>query len=299
MSLTLRFVDESLGQIVFGGVDASKYTGPLDLFPIVDAPVPGTDLKRLTVQVTSMTWYQDDNFTEFLPENTVFRTLLDTGSTFSHFPQPVLDHLYLTAGVEFLEAGSKIPYVDCSLGSTKATVLFRFGGLQGITINVPISEMVLPFAGDFFSNKRSACQLGVGLSSPLGFVLGDTFLRSVYMVVDLENKYIGLAQAATDVDITKDSGGVTEITQGPSGIPGVGRIAPVLPWPSEYIKEWEAYRRPSNHTDGATTTRSSFAMLPTPVSPDVSSVSSSPGRNPFPPITAARSATSSYVFLDG
>ncbi|KAL8774626.1 MAG: hypothetical protein Q9194_003986 [Teloschistes cf. exilis] len=286
MSLTLRFVDDSLGQIIFGGVDASKYTGPLDLLPVVDAPVPGTDLKRLTVQVTSMAWHQGGNFTEFLPDNTVFRTLLDTGSTLSRFPESVLRHLYHTLGVGFGEG------VDCRLRSTNATFVFGFGGPQGITINVPMSEMVLPFVDDS-SDEKSACRLGVGLSSPLLFVLGDTFLRSAYTVVDLENKYIGLAQAATDVDITKYSGGVKEITRGPSGIPGVRRILPVLPWPSEYIKEWEAYRRPSNHTDGATTTRSSFAVLPTPASPDVSSVSSSPGRNPFPSITAASSATSS------
>ncbi|KAL9582224.1 MAG: hypothetical protein Q9212_003417 [Teloschistes hypoglaucus] len=336
MSLTLQFVDQSFGQIVFGGVDASKYTGPLNLLPVVDAPVPGTDVPRLTVQLTSLDLYQHDNLvTEFLPEGSVFRTLLDTGTTLSLFPKSVLRQLYAKPEVRFLEVDGKrgIPYVDCSL---QATFAFRFGGSQAITIHVPISEMVLPFAGDRFPDESLACQLGVGLSPlPLSFMLGDTFLRSAYTVVDLESKYIGLAQAATDVDITKDSDRVKEITQGPSGIPGVQRIAPVLPWPSEYIEEWEThYPRPSNNTnlddtdlddtdlddtdlddtypdhtdpddtdpddtDLVATTRNPFAVLPTPASPDVPSVSSSPRRNLFPSITAARGATSTYVFLDG
>ncbi|KAL8629862.1 hypothetical protein Q9189_004413 [Teloschistes chrysophthalmus] len=313
MSLTLQFVGENFGQIVFGGVDASKYTGPLNLLPVVDPPVPGTDIQRLTVQLTSLDLHQHDNVTELLSEGSVFRTLLDTGSTLSLFPRSVLGQFYLKAGVRFLDAVPGIPYVDCSLPSTNATFAFGFGGSQGITINVPISEMVLPFAGDLFSDESLACPFGVG-PSPLALtvMLGDTFLRSAYTVVDLENKYIGLAQAATDVDITKDSGRVKEITQGSSGIPGVQRIAPVLPWPSEYIEEWEIhYGRPSNETnlddtdlddaglddmDLATTTRNPFAVLPTPASLEVSWVSSSSGRNLLPPIRAARGATSSYVF---
>ncbi|KAL8661993.1 MAG: hypothetical protein Q9202_005119 [Teloschistes flavicans] len=267
-SIWLGGYDENFGQIVFGGVDASKYTGPLDLLPVVDAPVSGTDLQRLSIQMTSLALHQDNGVSEILLDNTVVRVLLDTGTTFCYFPKSIIDRLYASVGAEFPISGRRDPFVDCSLRSTKAAFIFGFGGSQGSTISVPVSEMVLPSLGETLLDGRPACQLGAYLSSPVFIILGDTFLRSAYIVYDLENKRIALAQAATNVDITQDLSGVKEITPGLGGIPGVQRTLSALPWPPAYTEEWQNYTHPSNRTNSSSATPSSFALLPAPPSND-------------------------------
>jgi hypothetical protein len=93
---------------------------------------------------------------------------------------------------------------------------FQFGGTDGPVIKVPCSELFRP--ADYTWSERfdtpdvddtPVCHFGVVSSNELAdetLVLGDTFLRSVYVLFDLENNQIGIANAlwnATDSNIVE------------------------------------------------------------------------------------------------
>ena len=61
-----------------------------------------------------------------------------------------------------------------------------------------MSQLVLPLTTETgqvpkFSNGESVCQLGIQPAGDLPTLFGDTFLRSAYVVYDLENNQIALA----------------------------------------------------------------------------------------------------------
>ena len=80
----------------------------------------------------------------------------------------------------------------------------------GSTIRVPANEMIFDLKGIFAVPTRrlpslpfsSVCALGIQ-SGEAPYILGDTFLRSAYVVYDLKNNLIGIAQ--TNFDSTKSN----------------------------------------------------------------------------------------------
>lgn len=103
--------------------------------------------------------------------------------------------------------------MTCGQAGVTGTIDFQFAGANGPTIKVPISEMIWPLLQDdgtpstFISGPNAgqeACMIGVQPASSLGqnaaLLIGDTTLRSAYVVYDLYNARIGLAQ--TDFNST-------------------------------------------------------------------------------------------------
>lgn len=66
-----------------------------------------------------------------------------------------------------------------------------------------MSQLVLPLTTTTgqvpkYSNGQTVCQLGIQPAGQLPTLFGDTFLRSAYVVYDLENNQIALAQTNFD-----------------------------------------------------------------------------------------------------
>jgi hypothetical protein len=59
-------------------------------------------------------------------------------------------------------------------------------GFSGVAISVPFSELALPVSGESYYI--------FGFIPDTTNLFGDTFLRSAYVVYDLDHKEIGLAQ---------------------------------------------------------------------------------------------------------
>lgn len=148
--------------------------------------------------------------------------ILDSGSTISLLPDSQVAQLWDLFDVRSIQ-GLQVPFVDCAWAGSKGKdykIDFEF---DGKTISVPLDQMVIdsfageqealqqdPQLGSFFDGFDSVCMFGVGAASEYGVkgdswaLLGDTFLRSAYVVYDLSNEQLGLAQAnlnATDSDI--------------------------------------------------------------------------------------------------
>lgn len=107
--------------------------------------------------------------------------------------------------------------VPCSLAASTDVLSFGFGGNGGPTIKVSFSEFVTPVYNEdgsqptFRNGRGPVCTWGLlpsgDASQPI--LLGDTFLRSAYVVYDLANNQIGMAQTnfnATGSNVVEISG---------------------------------------------------------------------------------------------
>lgn len=120
------------------------------------------------------------------------------------------------------------PILPCADGQdASAMFTWGFGGPSGITINVPISEVIYPITDEdnqtiTYPNGGEVCGLALtGGADDIGLaVLGDVFLRSAYVVYDLDNNQISLAQTKFNVSTSN----IQEINSG-SSVPGATQVA--------------------------------------------------------------------------
>lgn len=170
--------------------------------------------------------------------------VLDSGTTLTYLPSKTVAKLYKAIDAEYDE-NYGLAYVDCKYLSQNLTFAFQFGSSDGPIVSVPADEVI-------FDNVQQFEDAGYDVPSDLGFdnvctfgilpsddyyLLGDTFLRSAYVVYDLQNQQIAIAQAnlnSTDSNIIEISNSTTQlpdvtgvasqvsVTQTATGLPGVG-----------------------------------------------------------------------------
>jgi hypothetical protein len=191
-------LDAATGQILFGGIDTSKYDGTLSSLEIYPDQSGSNQITSFTVAFTSLQVSSSTGTDNLTPSNYAEAAILDSGTTLTLLPDDL-------AAVVFEELGATNdrtygPVLPCAVGSATGSLSFGFGGSGGPVIKVPISEMVLPLydsAGNVphFSNGEAACSLGIDAAAGRPVLFGDTFLRSAYVVYDLVNNRIGIAQS--------------------------------------------------------------------------------------------------------
>ncbi|KAK7988851.1 hypothetical protein PG989_009166 [Apiospora arundinis] len=212
-SLWLNDLDASTGSILFGGVDKAKYTGQLQTLPIqAQAGVFSEFLITLTSLAMGGTMVADKQ---------ALAVLLDSGSSLTYLPDTMVDDIYRAVGAQY-DPSEGAAYVPCAVANNKTSIDFTF---SGPTIRVGMDELVLDLITTSgkrptFSNGVPACLFGIAPAGAGTNVLGDTFLRSAYVVYDLANNQISLAPTnfnATDSD-------VQEIGRGAGSVPGATMV---------------------------------------------------------------------------
>lgn len=209
-SLWLNDLDASTGSILFGGVDTNKYTGNLVTVPII--PTDGVffelavALSGVSVNGKSVGGSSD------LP----VAVILDSGTSLLYLPDDIVTDIYNQVNIVY-EQGTAYGY--CEDATSSKSLSFTFSGQ---TINVPFSELYIP-VGTLtngqpvtFQNGKEACIFGVAPADGSTPLLGDTFLRSAYVVYDLSANEISIAQT----DFNSTSSNIREISNGSSGVPG-------------------------------------------------------------------------------
>ncbi|RYP75186.1 hypothetical protein DL771_002511 [Monosporascus sp. 5C6A] len=228
-SLWLNAYSADMGTILFGGVDTEKFVDELIAVPVLPDSQTGI-YHSFTVTLSSLILNYTDGSTETIIQQPV-PVILDSGTTLTYLPPRMTYNIYSALGAVDDTSYTGLVYVDCEYlrNESGLTFDFQFGGRGGPLVRVPVNEVVLdnvreyielglpippgmPFADD-------VCSLGIHPGDQGIYLLGDTFLRSAYVVYDLEHHEVAIAQA----NINSSRSNVLEITR--EGIPEVSGVA--------------------------------------------------------------------------
>ncbi|KAK3989894.1 aspartic peptidase domain-containing protein [Cladorrhinum sp. PSN332] len=186
ISLGSQF-DDNAGTVVFGGVDTRKFSGTIHRFDNLPPQMEGKrdGPWRYWIQLDSVGLTKPGEVPHIYV-NSSMPALLDTGSTWTYLPPKIAEQLARDLNATGWEDGSY--EVPCSMKSHPGFVDFAFGNL---TIHVPYAEFVTEF-------EASYCALGVlPREEQTGrAILGDSFLRSAYVIFDQTNQDLYLARSA-------------------------------------------------------------------------------------------------------
>jgi hypothetical protein len=232
-SLYLDDLEASTGSIIFGGLDSDKYHGSLLQIPIIpDTLDNGTKVyDEFAVALTGFgITSQSGTTTNFTTTGYEEPAILDSGTTVTFLPDRLVELLIQDInGYDDTQNSGNI-FVNCDmLNNASMTFNFGFGGANGVSIKVPVDELVFQLTGDFslggytppelpFSNT---CAFGILPGGQGPFILGDTFLRSAYVVYDLKNNLVAVAQ--TNFNSTTSS--IVDFQASATSIPNVSGVA--------------------------------------------------------------------------
>ncbi|KAK5991102.1 putative aspartic-type endopeptidase opsB [Cladobotryum mycophilum] len=229
-SLYLNDLQSKEGTVLFGGVDTEKIIDDLAVLPMQS--VPGSNTQEITSYAVKLTGL---SVTGVKTDSLSAVTILDSGSTLSLLPDAFTKKVWNQFGVKNVQ-GLPVAFVDCARANDKATFDFEFGSKS---IKIPLEEFVIDSFADFqdelmsqpslqslFKGWKGVCAFGISstadfrIKSDQFALLGDTFLRSAYVVYDLANKQIGMAQASLNSTSSK----IVEFKKGDSisNIKGTG-----------------------------------------------------------------------------
>ncbi|KAG2179228.1 hypothetical protein INT43_002078 [Umbelopsis isabellina] len=211
------------GEIIFGGVDQSKYSGDLAYMPVAGLE-SGSDSNPLDsifgggsgnsqTYAYWMVYGQGFNVVNGLSSpnltmSTTVPVILDTGTTLTYLPQRVAQEIVLSVADQNdikIDQSAGVYVVGCDVANSNAQVQIQFSSSSKvsdtpITFSVPVSQLVIPLDGNTPSSATQ-CIFGIAPSSGGSssssnlYLIGDSMLRSAYMVFDMGQNRVGLAAA--------------------------------------------------------------------------------------------------------
>ncbi|GMG29767.1 unnamed protein product [Ambrosiozyma monospora] len=197
--------------VLFGGLDHSKYDGELSLMPAVKKKGTNMHLVQVTLSELNTDFHspgEDETKVkeESLLEDKLWPAILDTGCTYTHFPDSVLNLLLQGLGVE-RRFDKKFTPIECDKFDDY-TMKFNF---QSKVIDIPLKSFIVRH------ENNDTCSLAI-VSSYIEstFLMGIDFLKHVYMTVDIEEKMIGLAQINYDASVYESN--VVAVEDGDYGV---------------------------------------------------------------------------------
>ncbi|WYZ35820.1 hypothetical protein EsH8_X_000467 [Colletotrichum jinshuiense] len=188
------------GSVVFGGMDTAKFTGQMQMIPLIgrefantdDFIIPWTSFSFVAGNTTQPTVLGGKN----LPP-----ALIDTGNPSLSLPPEILDQIGPAIKIQTLRDGTNA--LRCDSGDTGAKFSFEF---QAAKVDLPLSMIFIPLTNNGAPIKdkdgNSLCTLPLESSSSTVASLGAPLMSAVYTVFDLENKRLGMAQAKVNESAT-------------------------------------------------------------------------------------------------
>lgn len=163
---------------------------------------------RLSVPLTGVSFSTPtQNYTYTGPDYNV-RAVIDSGGEANDLPPDLAVAIFTSLGIN-----PKTTLLPCAFAASAAQFTFTFNG--AISVNVPFGNFFRPAVNDdntpMVQDGQPFCTLlisGGGADLP---VLGIPFFRSAYMVYDLDNSQIGIAQSkpdATDSNVQAIDGAI-------------------------------------------------------------------------------------------
>lgn len=224
-SVALGSVDASNGGVlIFGGVDTKKFSGPLVSNRIL-GPQGGEAINRYWIQMSSVGITKPGSSSSSVYSNSGMPIVLDSGSSLSYLPSSLVKSMANDLQGNF-DSQSGFYLIDCKQVTQKGSIDFTFGS---VSIKVPYSEFIWQY-------DAQNCILGaipVATSSngaEMTFLLGDTFMRSAFVVFDQTQKTISMAQYVNcgdneQVIPASGAGNFTGECQGVAAKSAAGKVA--------------------------------------------------------------------------
>lgn len=224
--------------LLFGGIDTDKFSGELHSTPIQPYPVYllGTPSNSTSaVNTTAQAFFVSMTYFGFsgadLSDSTPDFAVLDSGSTLMYLPPDMIEPMTIAYSATNYQG---YYYVDCNILDQFPTdyLEFQFAAMPcdngtespAPTIRVPITDFVIdnsgfPLLNDSGYDAGAQCMLGFAstVQSEGVTILGDVFLRNAYVVYDMKNGVIGLAQTASN----SDTSSIVEIGANATTIPSL------------------------------------------------------------------------------
>ncbi|GJJ68047.1 hypothetical protein EMPS_00393 [Entomortierella parvispora] len=180
--------NEANGEVTFGGVDSSKYTGSITYVPITSKSPSneywGVDCSELAYGTTKLLG--------------ATAGIVDTGTTLILISSTAVKTLYKAIPGATLDSNSGLYKIPSSQVANLKNITFTIGGtaftLTPAQYTVP-ANLVVAMGGTAGDTYTYIGDIG---SSTTGqaFILGQKFLENYYSVFDTTNSRVGLATAA-------------------------------------------------------------------------------------------------------
>lgn len=221
------------GEIIFGGIDNSKFNGDLTYLPVASLTTKSSGLFGGSSNANYYYWMVYGQGLGVTNSNTgqnprwrlreVGAYILDTGTTLTYLPTTVATEIVTSIagkGNFALDRQSGVFLVDCATAQSSARFELHMSqssktSSNPLILSVPASELVIPVDSNSASTAK-ACMFGiapVGGSGGIGsnmYLIGDSVLRSAYMVFDMGQNRVGLAA-------NKDIGGTVALNNTSNG----------------------------------------------------------------------------------
>lgn len=186
------------GCLLFGGIDRSRYYPPLHTVPL-------TSTMSLRVVLSSISVHGD-----IISDGQIGATL-DTGTTLMYLPPEYVKAIAHEYGAVYDKRNNVHRLSREQFERTPKYVTFKF---MGKGIDIPSKELFWPLKWFIDTDDDDLCLTIMSNEKSLGFnILGDTFLRSAYVVYDLDYREVALAQARHVYDV-EDIVAITESIPG-------------------------------------------------------------------------------------
>ncbi|CAK3794223.1 acid protease [Lecanosticta acicola] len=219
------------GTVVFGGIDRSRFSGPLatvNILPVVsnnvtdrkilDFWVPVTAANVTVAGATTRLWSggSDDN-PAFNYSDSSVAAIVNTGGPAWNIPPSYYDTM-----IKALSIDGSDSLVNCSRVNPDDFLSLTFA--NKITIQVNTSQFVVPLYNETTKEARywpnstePLCYLQIARSSSKAQTsyMGYSVMSSLYAVYDLDNAQISIAQARLNGNTRPD---IVTVQAGPTGI---------------------------------------------------------------------------------
>lgn len=171
------YMGSQSGQIIFGGVDTSLYSGQIVWAPVTQELYWQIGINGFSINGQSTGWCSNG-----------CQGIMDTGTGPLTIPQQYMGSLLQTLGAQQTQNGY---FVNCNNVQNLPTITFY---INGYSFPIPPSAYIIQNNG-YCSVNVEETYLPSQNGQPL-WILGDVFLRQYYTVYDMTNNRVGFAQSA-------------------------------------------------------------------------------------------------------
>lgn len=193
------------GKILFGAVDYAKFEPPLITMKMINSENPGNYIERFELMLTDIGLHKNDSedTLSLFDRSESYKghytgALIDSGAGFNFLPTELFDEL--TSQLNYIKIEPTNQYlVECIDGDDDSDISLSFK-FASTTFTIPFRNFLSPKPSFYnkYSNTKSPngkdyCLLNIMEQENNYTILGQSFLRSVYTVFDMDKMEISMA----------------------------------------------------------------------------------------------------------